>query len=142
MIRLFLDANALFTTARNPEGKAFFIISLGLEGLWEVYTSTFAAEETRRNLAVKYPSAEEIFDELLAAITIVHEQTGAPYPATLNEKDRPIFQAAHACRASHLITGDLAHFGSFMCHKTSAKGKPDKTLGLIILTPARFLLSL
>lgn len=136
MIRLFLDANALFTTARNPEGKAFFIISLGLEGLWEVYTSAFAAEETRRNLAFKYPSAEEIFDELLAAITIVHEQTGAPYP------DRPIFQAAHACRASHLITGDLAHFGSFMCHKTSAKGKPDKTLGLIILTPARFLLSL
>lgn len=142
MIRLFLDANVLFTAAHNPDGKAFLIISLGTEGLWEVYNSAFAAEEARRNLAVKYPSAEKIFVELLAAIILVPEQPDAPYPSALNEKDRPIFQAAHACRASHLITGDLAHFGSFMGRQTSAKDKPDKTLGLIILTPARFLLSL
>lgn len=142
MIRLFLDANVIFTAAHNPDGKAFFIISLGLEGAWELYTSAFAAEEARRNLAVKYLAAEEIFDELLAAITIVPEQPDAPYPAALNEKDRPILQAAHACRASHLITGDLAHFGAFMSYQTHGAGKPDETSGIIILTPARFLLSL
>lgn len=142
MIRLFLDANVLFTAAHNPDGKAFFIISLGLERAWELYTSVFAAEEARRNLVVKYPAAEEIFEELLAAITIVPEPKDAPYPALLNEKDRPIFQAAHACCATHLITGDLAHFGAFMGHQTSGEGKQDETFGIIILTPARFLLLL
>ena len=135
MIRLFLDANVLFTAAHNADGKAFFIISLGIEGAWEVYTSFFAVEEARRNLALKYPSAEKTLVEFLKSVIIIQEHPGAPYPDGLEQKDRPIFQAAYACRASHLITGDIAHFGAFM-------NKSRKTAGIIILTPAQFLNSL
>lgn len=135
MNRLFIDANVLFTAAHNPEGKAAFIISLGAEKVWEVCTSTFAVEEARRNLRAKYPSAEKKLAELLSSVTVVLEQSGAPYPDILDKKDRPIFQAAYVCRASHLITGDLAHFGALM-------NKPKKTSGITITTPARFLSSL
>ncbi len=135
MNRLFLDANVLFTAAHNPDGKASLIIALGIKGAWELYTSGFAVEEARRNLAVKYSSVEKKFNEFISMIIIVAETPDAPYPTNLDEKDRPIFQAAHVCRASHLITGDLAHFGVFM-------NKPDETSGIIILTPAMFLSSL
>jgi predicted nucleic acid-binding protein len=133
--RLFLDANVLFTAAHNPDGKASLIISIGIKGAWEVYTSGFAVEEARRNLAVKYPSVEKKFNELISSITIVSETPDSPYPPYLDEKDRPIFRSAYACRASHLITGDIAHFGVFM-------SKPEETAGIIILTPAMFLSSL
>jgi predicted nucleic acid-binding protein len=135
LTRLFLDANVLFTAAHNPKGKAAFIAWLGTKGAWQVCTSTFAVEEARRNLAAKYPSAEKKLDELLSSITIVREQSDAPYPRGLGEKDRPIFQAAYACRATHLITGDNAHFGASM-------NKPKTTAGITILTPAQFLISL
>lgn len=135
MKRLFLDANVLFTAAHNPEGKAAFIISLGVEGAWRICTSAFAVEEARRNLAAKYPSAEKRLEQFLSAVAIVREQPDAPYPGGLDEKDRPVFQAAYACRASHLITGDIAHFGLLM-------NMPEKTSGITILTPAQFLRSL
>lgn len=132
MKRLFLDANVLFTAAHNPEGKAAFIISLGTEGAWRVCTSAFAVEEARRNLAAKYPAAEKRLDRLLSVVSVFREQPDAPYPGGLDEKDRPIFQAAHACHASHLVTGDIAHFGALM-------NKPEKTLRITMLTPAQFL---
>ncbi len=54
-MRLFLDANVLFTAAHNPEGKAAFVIELGGKGKWELYSSHYALEEARRNLVKKYP---------------------------------------------------------------------------------------
>lgn len=136
---MFLDANVLFTAAHNPDGKSALIISLGVKGAWEVYTSGFAVEEARRNIKVKYPAVEKTFDELFSAITVVSESPDAPYPADLDEKDRPIFQAAYACRATHLITGDIAHFGAFMNSQTPGIGRPEETKGIIVLTPAMFL---
>ena len=142
MKRLFLDANVLFTAAHNPDGKAYLIISLGIKGAWEVYTSGFAVEEARRNLAVKYPSSQKIFNEFISAMTVVPESPDELYPTGLNEKDRPIFHAAHACGASHLITGDLVHFGSYMNAQTSGKESYEDTYGIIVQTPSMFLSSL
>lgn len=135
MKRLFLDANVLFTAAHNPDGKAALIISFGAAGILEVCTSAFATEEARRNLAAKYPTALNQLGEILKTAAIVPERADAPFPPDLIEKDRPIFQAALACKATHLITGDTAHFGSFM-------RKPAKAFGLAIMTPAEFLESL
>lgn len=142
MIRLFLDANVLFTAAHNRDGKASLIISLGIKGAWELYTSSFAVEETRRNLAIKYPSSEKTFNEIISTIAIVSEFPDAPCPAALDEKDHPIFQAAYAYRATHLLTGDTAHFGLFMEPLTLGASKPEGNAGIIILTPAMFLNSL
>jgi len=130
--RLFLDANVLFTAAHNPEGKAALIISLGVQGILQLCSSAFAIEEARRNLAVKYPKALKQPHELLTGVTIVPERPDALFPEGLMEKDRPIFRAALACNATHLITGDTAHFGRFML-------KPVKTFGVAIMTPAQFL---
>lgn len=132
MRRLFLDANVLFTAAHNPDGKAALIIAHGSEGLWELRTSAFAAEEARRNITVKYPAMRKQFDSILQTIAIASEQPGAPFPDGLTEKDRPIFQAALGCRATHLVTGDTTHFGRFMM-------KAAKTLGIMVITPAQFL---
>ncbi len=135
MMRLFLDANVLFTAAHNPEGKSAFIITLGDEGVWRLFTSAFAAEEARRNMRTKFPAALAPLDKLLGSVTIVSEQMDAPFPEGLPEKDRPIFQAAYACKATHLLTGDIAHFGRFMI-------KPRRSIGIMIMTPAQFLKSL
>lgn len=135
MKRLFLDANVLFTAAHNPDGKAAFIIASGANGGWKLMTSAFAEEEARRNLIAKYPAAIDMFHELLRGITIVAERPDAPFPHDLLKKDRPVFQAAYACKATHLITGDIVHFGRYMMD-------PGKALGIAVMTPAHFLDSL
>ncbi len=136
MKRLFLDANVLFTAAHNPDGKAAFIITLGEKGAWRLLTSGFAAEEARRNLAAKFPEALKRFNELLKLVTIAPERMDAPSPDYLTEKDKPIFRAACGCKATHLLTGDITHFGRYM------KEDSSEIHGLTIMTPAQFLKSL
>ncbi len=54
-MRLFLDANVLFTAAHNPNGKAALVLELATVGLWQAVTSAYALEEARRNLERKCP---------------------------------------------------------------------------------------
>ncbi len=54
-MRVFLDANVLFTAAHNSHGKAAFIIELGAAGHFSLFTSDAALMEAERNLAAKYP---------------------------------------------------------------------------------------
>jgi predicted nucleic acid-binding protein len=132
MTRLFLDANVLFTAAHNPQGKSVLIISLGQHRLVELATSAYAGEEARRNLARKFPKALEPFETMLAHLTIVADDITIACPASLAEKDRPIYRAAQACKADVLLTGDLRDFGPFM-------NQPQRTGGLLIQTVASFL---
>ena len=46
-MRLFLDANVLFTAMHNPRGKAALVIELGYLGHWELYSSLYALASTR-----------------------------------------------------------------------------------------------
>ena len=133
-MRLFLDANVLFTAAHNPKGKAAHLFELAEKGHWEVATSTYAINETRRNLLLKHPSSVARLDSLLEQVHRAEHHPGLFYPTSLTAKDRPIFQAALACGATHLLTGDLKDFGEFM-------GNPDKTKGIRIMTIAVFLRS-
>jgi predicted nucleic acid-binding protein len=112
--RLFLDANVLFTAAHNRHGKAALLLELGRTGCWEIVTSAYAAEEARRNLARKFPDRLDAFEELLTVVRVGSSPTSAACPLPLPEKDRPIFAAALICGATHLLTGDLRHFGPFM----------------------------
>ena len=132
MIRLFLDANVLFTAAHNPSGKAALIIDLRTQGHWEVVTCSYAIEEARRNLSMKFPDHLERFETLISAITRVPSRSGQNCPTPLPEKDRPILEAAIHCEATHLLTGDIKDFGPFMNH-----AKP--TSGVIIQTVSEFL---
>lgn len=131
-MRLFLDANVLFTAAHNPRGKAALTIELGKKGHWTLATSRYASEEARRNLERKFPQRQQRLHSLLQGIQLVEHRPNLRFPIGLNEKDCPIFQAAVACEATHLLTGDLRDFGPFM-------NRPEETFGIVIQTVADFL---
>ena len=131
-MRLFLDANILFTAAHNPGGKATLIIELGSQGYWELFTSPYALEEARRNLERKYPHSLDNFGKLQHSVHLVEHRPGLNFPAGLAQKDQPIFQSALSCQATHLLTGDLKDFGPFM-------NQPENTIGICIQTVAEFL---
>jgi predicted nucleic acid-binding protein len=131
-MRIFLDANILFTAAHNPNGKAAFVIELGRSGIWRLATSPYAVEEARRNIARKFPACRDSLDALLNDIALVADSPEIPCPAGLAAKDQPIFRAALACRADVLLTGDIRDFGFLM-------NAPEKSGGLLIQTVAEFL---
>jgi len=136
MKRIFLDANVLFTAAHNPNGKAAFVIELAGEGNFTLFTSSYAREEAEKNISLKYPGSLPVFARLLRGITIVPASSrSTDYPGILPGKDAPVFTAAVYCRATHLLTGDIKHFGPLM-------NKPELCGGVIVQTVADFLNSL
>ena len=132
MIRIFLDANVLFTAAHNPRGKAAFLITLGNGGMFKLATSAYAREEARRNLERKFPEVLPEFTRLVSSICIVPENLSLPCQERLAEKDRPIFRAAYGCKADVLLTGDLRDIGFLM-------NAPELASGILIQTVADFL---
>ena len=129
MDRLFLDADVLFSAAYHER--------TGLLRLWvlsdtHVFTSRYAAAEARRNL----PTQEQ--QKRLDSILERTELTDEGDPKTIDDekhlpkKDRPILRAAVLGKATHLITGDLAHFGRFF-------GK--RLQGVMVMPPADYLAS-
>jgi predicted nucleic acid-binding protein len=126
MDRLFLDANVLFSAAYRP--------GAGLLRLWELpgavlCSSSYALEEARANLSTE--SQRSRLAELSAELELFESISGAlPAGVSLPDKDVPILLAAVAARATHLITGDLRHFGPLFSKKIA---------GITILPPADYL---
>lgn len=126
MDRLFLDANVLFSAAYRSNA--------GLLQFWKLKnvalcSSHYALEEARINLTQdvqrrrleKLATAIQFFDSISPSL---------PREVTLPDKDVPIFLAAMAARATHLITGDFRHFGRYF----------GKTIeGILVLSPADYL---
>ena len=79
-MRLFFDANTLFTAAHNPNGKAALVVDLGAEGYWDLYTSAYAMEEARRNLEAKFPAVLSAFTKLLTSFQAGPESRAHPCP--------------------------------------------------------------
>lgn len=114
-MRLFLDANVIFAAAISPEGRAQALFALAEAGYGTLLTSSFAAEEARRNVERKYPDALLRLEDLLSRCQLVPE--GPPERIVwahdlLPAKDAPILAAAVAAGAELLVTGDRAHFGT------------------------------
>jgi predicted nucleic acid-binding protein len=135
LIRVFLDANVLFTAAHNPSGKAALVIDLGSQGYWEVMSCSYAIQEAHRNLSIKFPGYLGRFELLMANVIKVPSRSGRMCPVLLSEKDRPIVETAIHCKATHLLTGDVKDFGPFM-------NNPSITSGVIIQTVSQFLADL
>ncbi len=132
MHRLFLDANVIFTAAHNPDGKAAFLFEALDLKRWELLSSTFAIIEARRNIVFKYPPCADRLESLFARLTMAAQPAPVAIGITLPEKDRPIYLAALASGATHLLTGDRRHFGRHM-------NRPQATGGIIIQTVAEYL---
>lgn len=128
MDRVFLDANILFSAAYRPYA--------GLRQLWEVpdvelVTSAYAVEEARRNL--DRPEQRVALQVLLQSMEVLAASPRDPpitVPIELAEKDRPILAMAVAARATHLLTGDVQHFGRYYGQTVA---------GVHILPPAAYL---
>jgi predicted nucleic acid-binding protein len=135
LTRLFLDANLLFTAAHNLSGKAALIIDLGSQGYWEVVSCSYAIEEARRNISIKFPDCSKRFETVVTRVIKVPSSSGRKCPVPLPERDRPILEAAIQCQATHLLTGDIKDFGPFM-------NNPSLTGSIVIQTVSEFLDSL
>lgn len=134
MKRLFLDANVLFTAAHNPKGKAALVIEEGIRGRWDLATSRLAIDEATHNLRLKYPEVIPRLSALVEGVRVVPPRPDRALPVELPAKDRPILQAALDCRATHLLTGDVTHFGPYM-------DRPQLVEGLLVQTVGEFLRS-
>jgi uncharacterized protein len=132
--RLFLDANVLFSAAYRATSD--------LTRLWHiegvhVITSAYALEEARR--AIGHGERLSRLDHLSSLIQIADvpsslapaiDQDVLGALALLPAKDRPILLGAIEVGATHLLTGDLKHFGSYF----------GKTVGgVLVLRPAQYL---
>jgi len=126
MDRLFLDANVLFSAAYRPDA--------GLRRLWslrhaELCSSRYAVEEAKLNLSEE--SQRRRLAMLVNRLSLFDPIAGTlPSGITLPEKDVPILLAAIATRATHLLTGDLQHFGPYL-------GK--RVAGILVLLPGEYL---
>jgi len=129
MRRPFLDANILFSAAYRP--------AAGLRRLWrlpgvELCASKYAADEARRNLDT--PAQRADLDALLDQLTFVPDVVVLDHPIfqhlVLPDKDRPILLASAQGGATHLLTGDVRHFGPLY---------RQRVLGVLIQPPAAFM---
>jgi predicted nucleic acid-binding protein len=126
MARLFLDANVLFSAAYRSD--------TGLLKLWKfgkvvLCSSRYALEEARINLSneVQRTRLERLAGKVQLFDAGKHE---LPEGVSLPEKDVPILLAAIEARATHLLTGDLRHFGPYF-------GK--RVEGILVLPPGEYL---
>lgn len=128
MDRLFLDANVLFSATYREDAGVARLWSLGNAAL---VTSDYAIEEARRNLADE--DQLERLNALVTALEITAARTLAKSlrdDIELPEEDWPILGGAVGAGATHLITGDVRHFGAHF-------GK--ELLGVLVISPAAYL---
>ena len=133
MDSLFLDANVLFTAAHRPQGKAAFLFQALQDSTatrpWRLLSSAYAIEEARRNLVAKLPHAAGDLGALLTHLQVVPQPAAPKLLLDLPAKDMPIWAAAHASKATHLLTGDLRDFGPHMNQRETTGGVLIQTVG-------------
>lgn len=119
-MRLFLDANVIFSAAHREEGRAQDLVALARAGRCQLLTSTYALKEARRNLEVKSEEFEARLVDTLAQTTIVGEAPAAlvnwAQEQRLPSKDAPVLAAAVHATVDLLVTGDNRHFGHLFGH--------------------------
>jgi uncharacterized protein len=130
--RVYLDANILFSAAYKAVSP--------LRQLWqltdaELITSLQAVLEAHNNLSNARPAQLAELAQLLQGVTIFSDPLpGIVLPAGVNlpDKDKPILRAAIDAQATHLLTGDIKHFGHYYGQKVG---------GVLILSPSQYLQS-
>lgn len=113
-MRIFLDANVLFSAAKS-DGAVRELLTLLDRAGHECCVNSYVVEEARRNLFAKAPEAIAALDRLLSRMTMAKAQpneaaleASLPLPA----KDRPVLAAAIRQGCTLLVTGDRTHFGA------------------------------
>jgi predicted nucleic acid-binding protein len=112
-MRVFLDANVLFSASLFARGNAPLLVEIGRAGGCRLLTSPMTLQEAGRNPARKAPQALELFKHVQAVIELVLDASAdlLLWAQGLPVKDAPILAAAVLARADLLVMGDRRHFG-------------------------------
>jgi predicted nucleic acid-binding protein len=130
-MRLFLDANVIFTAAHHPVGRSAAIVDLARQGRSSLVTSQHVVAEARKNVTIKYVEALPRLEATLRHLDVVPEAAPADVAWAVEQglppKDAPVLAAAVASGADVLVTGDRTHFGVLFGRRLR---------GVLVLTPA------
>lgn len=133
-MRVFLDANVLFSAAYRETGSVRPFFALAAAGACELVSSGYAVDEARRNILVKHPDRLGDFDDLAGRLALCREPSRAAMEWAVTQnlpaKDAPILAAAVEARCQLLVTGDRSHFGKLFGRRLR---------GTIILLPVEAL---
>lgn len=113
-MRIFLDANVLFSAAKSDGATRKFLTLLEEAG-HSCWVDAYVIEEARRNLAAKAPDRLGELEGLLSRMEVAQApRNDASIDALLElpAKDRPVLAAAVQLRCEALVTGDRTHFGA------------------------------
>jgi predicted nucleic acid-binding protein len=134
-VRLFLDTSVLLAACGSTKGASFFLLTHAAAQDWELVSSDYCAEETRRNLPKVGRSAASAWKaEIERRVRFVRASLALDKPLIFPKaKDRPVVITALATRSVWLLTLDEGDF----------HGKLGREVyGLRIATPGEFLLGL
>jgi predicted nucleic acid-binding protein len=107
-MRIFLDANVLFSASNNKSRIGELVFLLIDKGY--AFTSDLALEETSRNLLLKRAEWIAAFTSLRERIIKV-QTIHFDIQVTLDAKDIPLLCAAIHARCDYFVTGDKYDFG-------------------------------
>jgi predicted nucleic acid-binding protein len=130
-MKLFLDANIIFTAAYSAQGLSRGLFRLAAAGKCALCTSAFAHEEAVRNIRKKAPDKLADLSMLMQQVKILPE----PHPKwvtwaaglPLVWKDSPVLAAALQEKVDIFVTGDRRDFAHLFGQVVE---------GVKILTPA------
>jgi predicted nucleic acid-binding protein len=127
-VRVFLDANILFSAAKTA-GAVRDLLSRLEAGGHVLCADAYVIEEARRNLIAKGPEAVATLEAMLARVEVAALQSGAlpaRVAALVHEKDRPVVAAAARLRCDVLLSGDGTHFGALY---------GERVMGVVVHSP-------
>lgn len=107
-MRIFLDANLIFSAVPDGSPSRQFIVVLGKKA--ELVSHPLVWEEAERNLRVKRPAWLAGLAFLQGCVALRAAMAVCP-PRLLPDKDEPVLGAAIASQCDYLVTGDRTHFG-------------------------------
>ena len=117
-MRVFLDANVLFSAAKSDGAVRELLYRLVRAG-HVLCADASVWEEARRNLLRKGPAALHALETLIASVDLASfrpAELQASVAEKIDAKDQPVFAAAVALRCDALVTGDRTHFGALYGH--------------------------
>jgi len=132
-MRLFLDTSVLLAAAGSSKGAARFLITEAAAYGWELVSSDYCDDETRRNLPkVGRTAAISWKMEIMPSLRFVRASLALDKPLVFPKaKDRPVVITALAARSDWLLTLDEADFHTKLGREV---------YGMRIATPGEFLL--
>ena len=132
-MRLFLDSSVLLAASGSSKGASRFLLQEAATLGWELISSDYCEEETRRNLSKLGRSASTAWKNAIAPkVRFVRADYALDKPLVFPKaKDRPVVITALAARAAWLVTLDEGDFHTKL---------GVEVYGLRIATPGEFLL--